>query len=283
MGKTTTATLRQMKGEERPITMITAYDYPTAKLVDEAGIDVILVGDSLGMVVLGYDSTIPVTIEDMLHHTKAVTRGAKHALVVTDLPFLTYHGSFDRTLDACRRLLQEGGAQAVKLEGGQEVANLVQRLTDAGVPVMGHLGLTPQSVYQLGGYKVQGKDEFTAKKLIADAKALEEAGVFAIVLECVPAALAKQVSAMLEIPTIGIGAGVHCDGQVLVFHDLVGFGSELQPKFVKQYAQVGCEVVDAVRQYVAEVRERRFPTAEHSYKMDDSVLARLYGGEVDGR
>ncbi|EGL82245.1 3-methyl-2-oxobutanoate hydroxymethyltransferase [Caldalkalibacillus thermarum TA2.A1] len=283
MNKTTAATLKRLKTEGRPITMVTAYDYPTAKLVDEAGVDVILVGDSLGMVVLGYDSTIPVTLEDMLHHTKAVARGAKQALVVSDLPFLTYHGSFDRTLDACRRLLQEGGAQAVKLEGGQEIAGCIERLTAAGVPVMGHLGLTPQSVYQLGGYKVQGKDEEAAKKIIADAKALEAAGVFAIVLECVPAALAKYISEQIQVPTIGIGAGADCDGQVLVFHDLVGFGSDIQPKFVKQYAQIGRAVVDAVRQYVEEVRQRRFPTDDHSYQADEAVVARLYGGKDDER
>lgn len=275
--KVSTHTLRTYKKEGRPIVVITAYDYPTAKLVDEAGVDVILVGDSLGNVILGYDSTIPVTIEDMVHHTKAVSRGVKQALIVSDLPFLSYHGSFDHTLEACRKLMQEGGAQAVKLEGGQEVAETVRRLTQAGVPVMGHLGLTPQSVYQLGGYRVQGKDMASAQKIIADAKALEKAGVFALVLECIPAPLAKEITDQVNVPTIGIGAGVQCDGQVLVLHDMLGFGSEIKPKFVKTYAQVGQTIVAAVSQYAEEVRKRQFPEAQHSYSMDEDVLHQLYG------
>ncbi|WP_202079971.1 3-methyl-2-oxobutanoate hydroxymethyltransferase [Caldalkalibacillus salinus] len=279
MKKVTTKVLEDMKRNGEPISMITAYDYPTSKLVDEAGIDVILVGDSLGMVVLGYESTIPVTINDMLHHTKAVSRGNDRALLVTDLPFLTYHGSFDRTLDACQRLMQEGGATAVKLEGGAEHQETIRRLVSAGVPVMGHLGLTPQSVNQLGGYKVQGKDTQTAAKMIEDALALQEAGVFALVLECVPADLAEKLSAQLTIPTIGIGAGLHCDGQVLVFHDIVQYQSSVNPKFVKQYAQVGNQIQDAVSEYIQEVKTRQFPTSEHSFSINKDVITQLYGGK----
>ena len=275
--KVNTHTLRTYKKEGKPIVVITAYDYPTAKLVDKAGVDVILVGDSLGNVILGYDSTVPVTLDDMVHHTKAVSRGAEQALIVSDLPFLTYHGSFDRTLEACRKLLQEGGAHAVKLEGGQEVAETIHRLTQAGVPVMGHLGLTPQSVYQLGGYKVQGKDVASARKIMADAQALEQAGVFALVLECIPAPLAKEITDRLKVPTIGIGAGAHCDGQVLVLHDMLGFGDGNKPKFVKTYAQVGQLIVEAVSKYAQEVRQRQFPRDEHSYTMDEEVLHQLYG------
>jgi 3-methyl-2-oxobutanoate hydroxymethyltransferase len=282
MKQISTSILKSYKKEGKPIVVITAYDYPTAKLVDEAGVDVILVGDSLGMVVLGYDSTIPVTLADMVHHTKAVKRGVKRAFIVTDLPFLTYQGSFDQTLQACRELLQ-GGAQAVKMEGGAELAATISRLTKAGVPVMGHLGLTPQSVYQLGGYKVQGKDLESAQKLMADAKALEEAGVFSLVLECVPAPLAKQITENLEIPTIGIGAGAGCDGQVLVFHDMVGFGSDIKPKFVKSYAQIGQQIIQAVSHYAEDVRERRFPDDEHSYSMDQDVLERIYGNGAEQR
>ncbi len=280
MRKVGTSHLRTLKKEGKPIVVITAYDYPTAKLVDEAGVDVILVGDSLGMVVLGYDSTIPVTLEDMVHHTRAVSRGAKRAMIVTDLPFLTYQGSFDRTLEACRSLMQNG-AQAVKLEGGAELAETISRLTKAGVPVMGHLGLTPQSVYQLGGYKVQGRDSASAHKLISDALALEEAGVFALVLECVPNLLAKEVTKRLSIPTIGIGAGAECDGQVLVFHDMVGYGSDLKPKFVKTYAQLGQLVIEAVKSYADDVRQRRFPAEEHCYTIDQAVLEQLYGDGAD--
>lgn len=270
-----------MKQKKDRITVVTAYDYPTATLVDQAGIEVILVGDSLGMVVLGYDSTIPVTVADMLHHTKAVTRGASQALVVTDLPFLSYHGSFERTLEASASIMQEGGAHAVKLEGGSEMVETVQRLTLAGVPVMGHIGLTPQSVYQLGGYKVQGKDTESARKLISDALALEEAGIFALVLECIPTPLAKEISDRLTIPTIGIGAGIECDGQVLVFHDMVGYGSKINPKFVKKYSNIAQNITDAVESYIAEVKEKHFPTEEHSFSMKEEVLAQLYGGKEE--
>lgn len=281
MAKITTAKLKQQKQTKEPITMVTAYDYPTAKLVDAAGVDVILVGDSLGMVVLGYDSTIPVTVADMVHHSKAVTRGTAQALVVTDLPFLSYHGSFDKTIEACATLMQEGGAEAVKLEGGAELAETVQRLTKAGVPVMGHLGLTPQSVNQLGGYKVQGKDIESAQKLITDALALEKAGIFALVLECIPAPLAKKISEQLAIPTIGIGAGVDCDGQVLVFHDVLNFASKIKPKFVKNFANVGDLIEKSISEYIKEVKNREFPTPDHSFSMKDEVVEQLYGGKAD--
>jgi 3-methyl-2-oxobutanoate hydroxymethyltransferase len=281
MSKVSTSTLRGMKQKKEPISMITAYDYPTAKIMDEAGMDVILVGDSLGMVVLGYDSTIPVTVDDMLHHTKAVTRGTSQAMVVTDLPFLSYHGAFDRTLEACAKLMQDGGAHAIKLEGGSEMVETIHRLTIAGVPVMGHIGLTPQSVNQLGGYKVQGKDMESAQKLISDALALQEAGIFALVLECIPAKLAKKITNQLSIPTIGIGAGVDCDGQVLVFHDLAGYGSKISPKFAKKYTNVAEQITHSAETYIAEVKNKQFPAEEHSFTIKEDVLAQLYGGKEE--
>ncbi|GAB6933097.1 3-methyl-2-oxobutanoate hydroxymethyltransferase [Calditerricola satsumensis] len=280
MNTVTVSTLKALKQEKRPIVMVTAYDYPTAKLVDEAGVDVILVGDSLGMVVLGYDSTIPVTLEDMVHHTRAVARGAKRALIVADMPFLTYHGTREETLKNAGRLIQEGHAHAVKMEGGEEILPAVRACVQAGIPVMGHLGLTPQAVHQLGGYKVQGKDLASARKIVEDAKRLEEAGAFAIVLECVPEALARLVTETVSVPTIGIGAGAACDGQVLVFHDLVGFASDLKPKFVKQYADIGRDIRAAVARYAEEVRARRFPGPEHTFSMADGVVERLYGEMV---
>lgn len=280
MNTVTVSTLKALKQEKRPIVMVTAYDYPTAKLVDEAGVDVILVGDSLGMVVLGYDSTIPVTLEDMVHHTRAVARGAKRALIVADMPFLTYHGTREETLKSAGRLIQEGHAHAVKMEGGEEILPAVRACVQAGIPVMGHLGLTPQAVHQLGGYKVQGKDLASARKIVEDAKRLEEAGAFAIVLECVPEALARLVTETVSVPTIGIGAGAACDGQVLVFHDLVGFASDLKPKFVKQYADIGRDIRAAVARYAEEVRARRFPGPEHTFSMADGVVERLYGEMV---
>lgn len=273
--RVTTAYFREAKREGRPITMLTAYDYPVAKLVDAAGIDGILVGDSLGNVVLGYGSTIPVTMDDMVHHIKAVARGVARAMVVGDMPFLSYHLSKEVSLRNAGRIIQEGGAQAVKLEGGQEIAEAVKAMVAAGIPVMGHLGLTPQSVHQLGGYKVQGKDEAAAKKLVADARALEEAGVFAIVLECVPTALAKMITEMLEVPTIGIGAGSHCGGQILVTHDLLGMYGSAGPKFVKRYANIHEEITRALVAYREEVRGGAFPGPEHSFTMPEEVLARL--------
>jgi len=273
----TTALIRKKKETGTPITMITAYDFPTAKLVEEAGVDMILVGDSLGMVVLGYDSTIPVTMEDMIHHTKAVTRAAKRSLVVADLPFLSYHKSVEEAVANAGRLMQEGLAKAVKMEGGSEIAPVVQRCVQAGIPVVGHIGLTPQSVYQLGGYKVQGRDLAAAQKLMADAIALQEAGAFAVVLECVPEEVAGKIAKELTIPVIGIGSGAGCDGQVLVFHDLVGYASQIAPSFVKRYADVGGIIREAVAQYVRDVEARAFPGPEHVFHAAEDTIKQLYG------
>ncbi|MFZ5590895.1 MAG: 3-methyl-2-oxobutanoate hydroxymethyltransferase [Bacillota bacterium] len=274
--RVTTAYFRQAKQEGRPLTMLTAYDFPTARLVDAAGIDAILVGDSLGNVVLGYESTIPVTMEDMLHHVKAVTRAVKRAMVVADMPFLSYHISVEESVRNAGRMLQEGLAQAVKLEGGREVLPQVKAIVSAGIPVMGHLGLTPQSIHQLGGYKVQGKDEAAARKLLDDALALEQAGVFSIVLECVPTPLATLVTQKLSVPTIGIGAGPHCDGQVLVTHDLLGLYGGFSPKFAKRYAQLHENIMAALTAYREEVQSRTFPGPEHSFGMDETLLEKLY-------
>ncbi|MCA1063159.1 3-methyl-2-oxobutanoate hydroxymethyltransferase [Rossellomorea sp. AcN35-11] len=268
----------KMKKEKQKISMLTAYDFPSARIAEEAGIDVILVGDSLGMVVLGYDSTVPVTVEDMIHHTKAVQRGANDTFIVTDMPFMSYHLSREETLTTAARILQQGGAHAVKVEGGDHVIDHIQSLTSAGVPVMAHLGLTPQSVGVLGGYKVQGKTADTAKKLIADALKCEEAGAFALVLECVPKQIAKEISEVLTIPTIGIGAGNETDGQVLVFHDLVTYGVDRVPKFVKQYSNVSETIHNSIKSYIDEVRRESFPTDDHSFHMRDEELDALYGG-----
>ncbi|KQL49328.1 3-methyl-2-oxobutanoate hydroxymethyltransferase [Brevibacillus choshinensis] len=276
----TTSDIRKKKEASIPITMMTAYDFPSAKLVEEAGVDMILVGDSLGMVVLGYDSTIPVTMDDMIHHTKAVTRAAKRAFVVTDLPFLSYHGTVEEAVKNAGRLMQEGFAKAVKMEGGRELAQLVTRCVQAGIPVVGHIGLTPQSVHQLGGYKVQGRDLAQAQRLLEDAIALQEAGAFAIVLECVPEEVTGMISQKLDIPIIGIGAGVTCDGQVLVFHDVVGYASQITPKFVKRYAEIGDTIREAVAGYVKEVEERRFPAPEHVFHASEDTIKQLYGEGV---
>ena len=272
----TTATIRQMKAEGKPITMLTAYDYSMAKLVDDAGIDMILVGDSLGNVILGYDSTLPVTMDEMIHHVKAVCRGVGRAMVVADLPFMSYQVSVKDALRNSGRFLKETSARAVKLEGGQEVADAVRSIVNAGIPVVGHLGLTPQSVHQMGGYKVQGKDESAAKKLLADARCLEEAGAFCLVLECVPAPLARLVTESLHIPTIGIGAGPYCDGQVLVIHDMLGLYPRSSPKFVKKYVNLHEHIATALKQYKEEVAERTFPGPEHSFGMSEEVLKKLY-------
>jgi len=275
--KVNTVSMRKMKAGGERIAMITAYDYPSAKLAEEAGADIILVGDSLGMVVLGYDSTIPVTMEDMIHHTKAVTRAAKRSLVVADLPFLSYHKSVEEAVANAGRLMQEGLAKAVKMEGGSEIAPVVQRCVQAGIPVVGHIGLTPQSVYQLGGYKVQGRDLAAAQKLMADAIALQEAGAFAVVLECVPEEVAGKIAKELTIPVIGIGSGAGCDGQVLVFHDLVGYASQIAPSFVKRYADVGGIIREAVAQYVRDVEARAFPGPEHVFHAAEDTIKQLYG------
>ena len=260
----TTATFLEKKRKGEKITILTAYDYLTAKIVDSAGVDAILVGDSLGMVVLGYPSTIPVTMEEMIHHTKAVVRGRKNAMVIFDMPFLSYQtGIRDAVLNA-GRALKETGCDAVKIEGGVEQKETIRALVDAGIPVMGHIGLQPQSVKTLGGYKLRGKGE-EREKLIEDAKAVEEAGAFAVVLEKIPSDLAKEITELLSIPTIGIGAGKYCDGQVLVFHDMVGLFEEFKPKFVKRYAELGKLAREAVEQYIEEVKSEKFPDEEHSY------------------
>ncbi len=273
--------LQKMKEENEKITMVTAYDYPSAKLAEKAGVDTILVGDSLGNVVLGYDSTIPVTIEDMIHHGKAVTRGAKDTFVVVDMPFMTYHISVEDTLQNAKQIFQETGCQSLKLEGGKEITDKVEALTSAGIPVVGHIGLTPQAVNVLGGYRIQGKSSEEAKKLIDDAKALEAAGAIMIVLECVPKPLAKLITEEVHIPTIGIGAGVHTDGQVLVFHDMIQYGVERLAKFVKPYGNVNDIIVDSLKQYHQEVKESAFPDDDHSYMMNEGELEALYGGKKE--
>jgi 3-methyl-2-oxobutanoate hydroxymethyltransferase len=274
MKKPTVLDLKRNKGGR--LAMLTAYDFPSARLVAEAGVDLILVGDSLGMVVLGYDTTLPVTLADMVHHTRAARRGAPEAFVIADLPFLTY-GTPAQALESAARLMKEALADSVKLEGGEEVVPIVEALVRAGVPVLGHVGLTPQTASALGGYKLQGKDEAAAKRILEAAAALERAGCWGVVLELVPAPLAKLVTERIGIPTIGIGAGPHCDGQVLVFHDLVGMFSGFTPTFVKRYAEAGASIKDAVARYAAEVRDGSFPGEGKSFGMKDEVLKRLYG------
>ncbi|WP_303322845.1 3-methyl-2-oxobutanoate hydroxymethyltransferase [Cloacibacillus evryensis] len=273
--KTTVLTLKEQKQKGDKITMLTAYDYSTAKIMDEAGIECLLVGDSLGMVMLGYDSTIPVTMADMLHHTKAVARGAKNALVVADMPFMSYQVSAEDAVRNAGRLIQEGGAQAVKLEGGREVCGQIFAITRASIPVMAHLGLTPQSVNALGGYKVQAREAEAAHGLLLDALAVEEAGAFALVLECIPAKLAEWISRRLSIPTIGIGAGAGCDGQVLVYQDMLALYSDMCPKFVRRFADAGEVMRQGFRGYIDEVKAGSFPTEEHSFKMPDEVLSQV--------
>ena len=257
--------LKAMKKRGEKIVMLTAYDYPSARLVEEAGVPLILVGDSLGMVVLGYDSTIPVTMDEMLHHVKPVVRGTRGAHVVADMPFMSYQAGPQEALHNAGRMLKEGGAQSVKLEGGRRVADAVCCLVEAGIPVMGHLGLTPQSINQFGGYKVQGKTPAAAVKIVNDAVALEQAGVYAIVLETVPTQLAKAITERVSVPTIGIGAGPDCDGQVQVLHDMLGLIADFMPKHAKRYAHLADSVVDAVRQYTSEVKDGRFPTDLESF------------------
>ena len=269
-----TTKLLEMKQTGERIVCITAYDYAMARLVDEAQIPVALVGDSLGNVVLGYDSTIPVTLDDMVRHTQAVVRGSERALIVADMPFMTYNVSVEDSLRNAARLMQEGGAQAVKLEGGTAVAEVVRRLTESGIPVMGHVGLTPQSVHQLGGYRVQGRTLGEARRLMEDALALEEAGAFAVVIESAPGELAKLVSSRLTIPTIGIGAGAGCDGQVQVIYDILGLSAR-QPRHAKQYARLNDVILAALQAYAAEVSDASFPAAEHTTAIDENVLREL--------
>ncbi len=267
--------LKAMKKRGERFAMLTAYDYPSARLVEEAGVPIILVGDTLGMVVLGYDTTIPVTMDEMLHHVKAVVRGTRRAHVVADMPFMSFQVEPREALHNAGRMLKEGGAQSVKLEGGQHVADTVSLLVSSGIPVMGHVGLTPQSVNQFGGYKVQGKTAAGASRIIDDAVALEQAGAYAIVLETVPAQLAQVITEKVSIPTIGIGAGPHCDGQVQVFHDLLGLSEEFVPKHAKRYAQLGEAIKDAVGRYVDDVQEGSFPTEKESFFVDEPALAEL--------
>jgi len=267
--------VKEMKAKKEKIVMLTAYDYSIAKLVDEAGIPLILVGDSLGMVILGYESTIPVTMDDMIHHTKAVVRGTKQAMVIGDMPFMTYHTSVADAMRNAARFIQEGGAQAIKLEGGVTVAETVKRIVECGIPVMGHIGLTPQSVHQFGGHRVQGKTPEAAERLLKDAQALEQAGAFAVVLELVPAPLSKLISQKLSIPTIGIGAGPDCDGQVQVISDLLGLFSDFVPRHAKQYAKLAGSIRTALADYIAEVKDGKFPTDQNSSTMDESLLEEL--------
>jgi 3-methyl-2-oxobutanoate hydroxymethyltransferase len=273
--KITTISLRQKKERGEPIVMLTAYDYPTAMAEDQAGVDVILVGDSLGMVVLGYENTLPVTMEEMLHHSRAVSRGAKSALLVGDMPFMSYQVSAEDALRNAGRFLQQGGMDAVKLEGGRERVDAVRAIIGAGIPVMGHLGLTPQSIHQLGGFRPQGRTASAAKRLLEDALLLEQAGCFSLVLESVPARLAELVSRRLAIPTIGIGAGVGCDGQVLVTHDLLGLFDRFTPKFVKKYANFHAEMQRAFAEFKSDVESKQFPAVEHSVEMADAEWVSL--------
>jgi 3-methyl-2-oxobutanoate hydroxymethyltransferase len=273
--RVTITQIKEMKQKGEKISMLTAYDYSTAKLIDEAGIPLILVGDSLGMVVLGYGSTIPVTMDEMIHHTKAVVRGATKALIVGDMPFMTYQVSIEDALRNAARFMQEGGAQAVKLEGGEVMAETVKKIVSYGIPVMGHIGLTPQSIHQLGGFKVVGKTPEAAVRTLNDAVALDQAGAFAIVLECVPEPLSKLITEKVSAPTIGIGAGKYCDGQVQVISDILGLYTDFVPKHAKQYARLFEIIKKATADYIAEVKAGTFPTEKQSYPMDESILSEL--------
>jgi len=273
--RVTVAEIKQMKQRKEKIAMLTAYDYATARILDEAGVPLVLVGDSLGMVMLGYESTIPVTMDEMIHHTKAVARGAKKALIIGDMPFMTYHVSVSDALRNAARFIQEGGAQAVKLEGGEVVVEKVKRLVECGIPVMGHIGLTPQSIHQLGGFKVQGKAVEEARKLINDAVALEQAGAFCIVLECIPAALSRLITEKLSIPTIGIGAGPDCDGQVQVISDILGLYTDFVPRHAKRYVHLAEQIKTAVSNYLNEVKSCTFPTMAQSYSIDENIIREL--------
>lgn len=274
--KNTVMTFQRQKDEQKKITMLTAYDYSTAKVMDNAGINGILVGDSLGMVMLGYEDTLSVTMEDIIHHTKAVARGAKNALVVADMPFMSYQTSVYDAVYNAGRLMKEGRCQAVKLEGGAAVCPQIKAIVAASIPVMAHIGLTPQSVNAFGGFKVQGKSEEAAKRILAEAKQVEAAGAFAVVLECVPAKLAELVTKSVSIPTIGIGAGAGCDGQILVYQDMLGMFGDFKPKFVKQFAHVGAEMEKGIKAYIAETQNGTFPAQEHTFKIDEETLNKLY-------
>ena len=274
--KTTVATLKEKKLAGEKVTMLTAYDYSTAKLMDNAGIEMLLVGDSLGNVILGYENTLSVTMEDMIHHTSAVARGAENAMVVADMPFMSYQTSvYDAVVNA-GRLIKEGHAHAVKLEGGKSVCPQIKAITEASIPVVAHIGLTPQSVNAFGGFKVQGKDAENAERLVEEAKAVQEAGAFAVVMECVPAKLAEYITSQVSITTIGIGAGAGCDGQVLVYQDMLGMFSDYKPKFVKKFADVGSIMTQAFSDYIKEVKDGTFPAEEHTFGISDDVMKKLY-------
>lgn len=265
MKKVTILDLQKMKDSGEKITMLTAYDYPTARILDEAGVDILLIGDSVGNVMMGYENTLPVTVDDIIYHTKAVVKARKKALVVADMPFMSYQVSIEEAKINAGRMIQEGGAEAVKLEGGENMEVIIRALCDIDIPVMGHIGLTPQSIHRMGGYKIQGKEERQRQKLLADALAVERAGAFSLVLEAIPAELAQEITQSLNIPTIGIGAGINCDGQVLVIHDVLGLSGSFRPKFVKQYVQLEPLIKKAVQEFVAEVKEEKFPTKGHSF------------------
>ena len=272
----TISTFKQAKQNGEKLTMLTCYDYSMAKLMDSSGVNALLVGDSLGMVCLGYKDTLSVTMEDMLHHTKAVSRGASNAFVIGDMPFLSYHTSIYDAVNNAGRFIKEAGAKAVKLEGGANVLSQIEAIVNAQIPVMGHIGLTPQSVNMFGGFKVQGKSSEEAKRLIDDAKKIEAAGAFSLVLECIPKNLAKIITESINIPTIGIGAGVHCDGQILVYQDMLGMFSDFKPKFVKTYSNIGEQMKDAFSMYIKEVQDGTFPSDEFSFKSDEETLKKLY-------
>jgi 3-methyl-2-oxobutanoate hydroxymethyltransferase len=275
--KITPVDVQAMKNEGKKISMLTAYDYPMALLEDRAGIDIILVGDSLGMTVLGYENTIPVTMDEMIHHTKAVTRGAKYPLVIGDMPFMSYNTSEREAILNAGRFIKEGGADAVKLEGGASVKDVVRAIVRAGIPVMGHIGLTPQTISMLGGFKVQGKDAQAAQRIIDDALLLEDAGAFSVLLEAIPAPIAKRITERLKVPTIGIGAGVHCGGQVLVVHDMLGLFDRFTPRFVKRYVNLSELMLKAFASYKEEVLKGEFPTDEHSFHIDEKELSKING------
>ncbi|MBN7574117.1 MULTISPECIES: 3-methyl-2-oxobutanoate hydroxymethyltransferase [Clostridium] len=274
--KNTVLTFKQAKEEKRKLSMLTAYDYSMAKIIDESGVNGILIGDSLGMVIKGEEDTLAVTMDEIIYHTKAVKKGAKNALIVSDMPFLSYHVSIEQAVLNAGRLIKEGGANAVKLEGGANVAAQIKAIVDAQIPVMGHIGLTPQSVNAFGGFKVQGKSEAAAKQLIDDAVLIEKAGAFSIVLEGIPEKVAELITNAVSIPTIGIGAGKHCDGQILVYQDMLGMFNDFVPKFVKQYANVGTVMRDAISSYVKEVQAGAFPEEKHTFKIDENELKKLY-------
>ena len=273
--RVTTSDIRKMKTEGKRFAALTAYDAVTARILDEVGVPLLLVGDSLGMVVLGYENTIPVTLADILHHTRAVVRGSRRALIVADMPFMTYHRSMDQALENAGRCIQEGGAQAVKLEGGRVMAETIERLVAVGIPVLGHIGLTPQSVHQLGGFKVQGKTLDAARRLVDDARAVESAGAFAVVLECIPAEVARLITERLSIPTIGIGAGPFCDAEIQVSSDILGWLPNFTPKHTRPYAHFAEEAAAAFRSFQEDVAAGSFPTAKESFSVPDDVLVQL--------